>query len=136
MRQPIPEKNRRFVAQRANHRCEYCHVHQDDSFLGFEIDHIISLKHGGGNEIENLALACPHCNQHKGSDLTTILESYEDIIALFNPRKEEWTEHFDIQNGEILPKTRIGKATIKLLKLNQPDLLISRQILSQSGRYP
>ena len=53
MRQPIPEKNRRFVAQRANHRCEYCHVHQDDSFLGFEIDHIISLKHGGGNEIES-----------------------------------------------------------------------------------
>ena len=57
MRQPIPEKNRRFVAQRANHRCEYCHVHQDDSFLGFEIDHIISLKHGGGNEIESIRFA-------------------------------------------------------------------------------
>ena len=136
MRQPIPEKIRRFVALRASHHCEYCHVHQDDSFLAFEIDHIISLKHGGGNEIENLALTCPHCNQHKGSDLTTILENYDDIIVLFNPRKEEWTEHFDTQNGEIIGKTRIGKATIKLLQLNQPDLLISRQILSQSGRYP
>ena len=68
--------------------------------------------------------------------MTTILENYDDIIVLFNPRKEEWTEHFDIQNGEIIGKTRIGKATIKLLQLNQPDLLISRQILSQSGRYP
>ena len=53
----IPEKLRIQVAERAHFCCEYCHVNQDDSFLAFEIDHIISLKHGGGNEIESIRFA-------------------------------------------------------------------------------
>ena len=86
MKRRIPEAVRQFVAQRAGYRCEYCRVHQDDLFIAFEIDHIAGIKHGGGDEPDNLAFACPHCNQHKGSDLTTFLDSYEDIVALFNPR--------------------------------------------------
>lgn len=99
------------VAERAGQRCEYCRIHESDSFLSFEIDHIVSLKHGGGNEEANLAYACPHCNQHKGTDLTTFLESYQDIISLFNPRLHTWTAHFEARSGEILPKTRTGEAT-------------------------
>lgn len=135
MRRTISAKNRRFLAQRANHRCEYCRIHEDDLFLAFEIDHIISVKHGGGNELGNLAYACPHCNHHKGSDLTTFLDSYDDIVILFNPRVHEWSTHFEAHNGEILPKTRIGQATVKVLKVNEPDLLILRQLLTQIGRY-
>ncbi len=71
MRRTIPERTRRLVASRAQNRCEYCRLHQEDMFIAFEIDHIVSLKHGGGNEYDNLAYACPHCNQHKDSDLTT-----------------------------------------------------------------
>jgi 5-methylcytosine-specific restriction endonuclease McrA len=61
-RSAIPDSIRKLVMQRAAHRCEYCHLHQKNSFLPFAIEHIVSLKHGGGNEIMNLALACPHCN--------------------------------------------------------------------------
>jgi hypothetical protein len=111
-------------------------VHEEDSYLAFEIEHIISLKHGGGNESENLAYACPHCNQNKGSDLTTFLDSYENIVAIFNPRKQSWTDHFKIEEGEILPRSDTGRATIKLLKLNEPERLIHRKILMQSGSYP
>lgn len=136
MRQPISTKVRRLIARRANYRCEYCHFHEDDLFLSFEVDHIVSVKHGGGNEIENLAYACPHCNNRKGSDLTTFLDDYDDIVVLFNPRKHEWTEHFTVQNGQFIAKTRIGQATIKLLHVNQPDLIILRQLLTQAGRYP
>ena len=81
------ERIRTQIAQRAKNRCEYCKIHEDDMFIGFEIDHIIANKHGGGDEMENLAYACPHCNQHKGSDLVTFIDSYDDIVMLYNPRK-------------------------------------------------
>ncbi len=134
MRQAIPEKIRNFVANRANFRCEYCQIHSDDMFLSFEIDHVIPLKHGGTNATENLAFACPHCNQHKGSDFATLFG--DDIVRLFNPRLEKWSAHFETFNGLISPKTRIGEASLKIFKFNQPDLLILRQILSEEGRYP
>ena len=104
-------------------------------FLSFEIDHVVSAKHGGGNETDNLAYACPHCNNHKGSDLTTFLDFYDDIVILFNPRRHEWAAHFDVFDGEIVAKTRIGQATVKVFRFNEPDLVILRQLLTQSGRY-
>jgi hypothetical protein len=136
MRKTVSEKDRTIVAKRANYCCEYCRLHERYMFLAFEIDHIISLKHGGGNELENLAYSCPHCNQYKGSDLTTFLESYDDIVQLYNPRKQIWSEHFETLNGEIIAKTRIGKATVKIFRFNDPDVLILRRELSQIGLYP
>lgn len=114
----ISERIRRLVIARANSRCEYCHFHQDDLFLSFEVEHIISLKHGGGSELDNLALSCQHCNQHKGTDLTTFLQSYDDIVPLFHPRQQVWSEHFELKQGIILPKSRTGEATVKLLSIN------------------
>lgn len=77
------------IAKRAENCCEYCRIHEDDMFIRFEIDHIIVNKHGGGNEIENLVYTCPHFNQHKGSDLTTFIDSYNDIVILYNLRKHK-----------------------------------------------
>ncbi len=136
MNRYIPKAIRNQVARCAQNRCEYGSVHGDDSFLPFEIDHIISLKHGGGNEIENLAFACPHCNQKKGSDLTTFLKSYDDIVGLFNPRIHSWSKHFQVEEGEIIPQTRIAEATVKLLKLNEPERIIHRKILMEIDCYP
>ena len=125
-----------MVAQRAQNRCEYCRIHQDDMFIAFEIDHIIARKHGGGDEIDNLAFACPHCNQHKGTDLTTYLLESNRIVMLFNPRKDDWEEHFAVVEGEILALSEVATGTIKLLQLNNIDLVILRKILSEIGRYP
>ncbi|MEM1326958.1 MAG: HNH endonuclease [Bacteroidota bacterium] len=124
------------VEERANFRCEYRRIHADDSFLPLQIEHIISLKHGGGSELENLALACPHCNQNKGTDLTTFLEDYQDIVPLYHPRLQVWFDHFKVEDGEIIAKTRIAEATIKLLKLNEAERLIQRSLLMSIGRYP
>ena len=135
MRKAISAKIRASVAQRANYQCEYCRFHEADFFLSFEIDHIISVKHGGGNELDNLAYACPHCNNRKGSDMTTFLTDYDDIALLFNPRKHDWQTHFSVSNGKIIAATRIGQATVKLLHFNEPDRLILRQLLVQAGRF-
>lgn len=104
----ITDKIRSEVALRAKYCCEYCLIYEEDMFLAFEVDHIIAKKHGGGNEIENLAFCCPHCNQHKGSDIATFLVDYEDIIPLFNPRKQKWSEHFSSSHGEIIALSKIG----------------------------
>jgi hypothetical protein len=43
-----------------------------------------------------------------------LLPNYcEDIVILFNPRIHQWTVHFEVREGEILPKTRIGQASVK-----------------------
>lgn len=86
---------------------------------------------------DNLAYACPHCNQNKGSNVATFVDEESELtVRIFNPRKDEWPGHFRVVDGEILPKTPIGAATIKLLEMNQPDRLIFRQALSETGFYP
>ena len=58
---------RAFVRQRAGNCCEYCGLPQEsEAFFTFHIEHIVARQHGGGDGAENLALACYHCNLHKG----------------------------------------------------------------------
>jgi 5-methylcytosine-specific restriction endonuclease McrA len=33
-------------------------IAEEDTFFGREVEHIISLKHGGSSDLENLAYAC------------------------------------------------------------------------------
>lgn len=136
MSQRISLQLRIFVADNAGHRCEYCLIHQSDLEYTFHVDHIISLKHGGGNDFENLALSCSVCNQNKGTDLGTYLQGGNQLIRLFHPRRDKWAEHFEHDYGEIIPLTDIGASTIKVLDLNHPDRIILRRLLTEAGRYP
>jgi hypothetical protein len=132
----LSEQLRSFVTNRAKSRCEYCLVHEDDMFWRFHIDHIISQKHNGTSEENNLAYCCSVCNQNKGSDLGTYLTNSQRLIRLFNPRKDKWHTHFEISEGEIIAKTKIGAATVKVLNLNDIDRIILRQTLIEDNRYP
>lgn len=135
MSQKIPEALRREVASRAKYHCEYCRRLETDSFIRYQTDHIISRKHGGLTVLENLAHSCPICNNAKGSDLSTVLDG-ENIIRLFHPRKDNWFEHFGIEDGFLIPITDIGAATIKLLKLNDFERVLERIDLVKAGLYP
>lgn len=53
----VPTELRRLVAERADHICEYCLIHERDTYAGCQVDHVISEKHGGPTEADNLALA-------------------------------------------------------------------------------
>jgi len=61
----LTEQFREIVSTRAANRCEYCQLPSYLQVGGFEIDHILPRSRGGLTEIDNLALACPHCNAHK-----------------------------------------------------------------------
>lgn len=131
----VSEILRKQVAERANYRCEYCRIYEADGFIKFQIEHIISIKHGGASDSNNLAYACPICNSNKGSDLATILASGR-IVRIFHPRKDNWRKHFEIsKEGELLAKTSIGAATIKLLELNDVNRIIERIDLIAVGLF-
>lgn len=55
MASDISEQLRAEIARRANHRCEYCLIHEDDAGFSHEVDHILSRKHGGLSTLDNLA---------------------------------------------------------------------------------
>jgi 5-methylcytosine-specific restriction endonuclease McrA len=84
----IPPALRQLVYQRAGGCCEYCLIPDAVTFAGHEIDHIISQKHGGSTEANNLALACVLCNKHKGSDITSLDPTTGAIVPLFHPCRD------------------------------------------------
>lgn len=128
MSQHISENLRRLVAERAGRQCEYCRINEEDAFLGFQVDHIISLKHDGPTAPENLAWACFACNNNKGSNIGTVLLPDKQFVRLFNPREDIWQEHFEIEDAVIYPRSAVGEATIKVLKMNDVDRIIERQV--------
>jgi hypothetical protein len=129
---------RRFVVSRAEELCEYCLIHEDDTFFGCQIDHIISEKHGGTTHADNLSYACLFCNLHKSSDIATFIPKTQMLVRFFNPRVDRWCDHFlvDIDGITILPLTDIGEATARILGFNSEERLRERQALKSVGRYP
>lgn len=131
----MPEELRWLVHARARDRCEYCLVAEMPTFAPHEIDHIIARKHSGPTAAENLALSCFLCNRHKGSDLTSIDPQTGEIVLLFHPRHDKWTDHFQLRGAEITPLTATGRATARMLQLNHPDRIEERELLLASGLY-
>jgi len=76
-----------------------------------EPDHIIALKHRGETKGENLALACFDCNRFKGTDIASVDPVTGQVVHLFNPRTQTWSDHFAIEDGRIAPLTPVGRAT-------------------------
>lgn len=132
----IPAHLRALVVERARESCEYCLVHADYAAFVHEIDHIMAKKHSGATEADNLAYACAQCNRFKGSDVAAPDPESEKIVPLFNPRTQRWEDHFQLDGAIIKPISAIGRATERLLQLNQIDRLLLRQELIATGRYP
>ena len=135
MSSAISEPLRLLVRSRADRLCEYCLIHEDDCLFILQIDHIISVKHGGGARLENLALACIFCNRQKGSDVGTILAG-GSFSRFFNPRTDSWSAHFRLAGAVIEPTTAVGEATVRILRFNDPERVAEREELVAQGRYP
>ena len=132
----IPVDLRQRVLAKANRCCEYCLIHEDDSYYAMQIDHIISEKHGGRTEEDNLALACVVCNRAKGSDIGSIDWKTEAFARFYNPRVDLWAEHFELDQVKIMPLTDIARVTERLLQFNVRERLLEREVLQAIGRYP
>jgi len=99
---------RRRVRERASDRCEYCRLPQAAApFLVFHVEHIQARQHIQDDSLVNLCLACPHCNLHKGPNLTTLDPASREIIPLYNPREDAWDSHFRLIGARIEGLTEI-----------------------------
>ena len=132
----LPAALRKRVRQRAQFRCEYCHLAEADAFYPHEADHVIAEKHGGSSNAENLACSCLDCNRSKGSDIASIDPVGDKIVPLFNPRTQTWSRHFKVSDGEIIGRTASGRATVNLLRFNLLARVEVRQLLSLKKRWP
>ncbi|MBW4686501.1 MAG: HNH endonuclease [Komarekiella atlantica HA4396-MV6] len=134
----IPESIQEQVRRRANYLCEYCHASEQWQYVQFTVDHTMPLSLGGTNNLENLALACFHCNRRKTNRLTATDPQSGEEVALFNPRQHIWSEHF-IWSADgllIVGLTPIGRATVTVLTLNRERVINIRAADKQIGRHP
>ena len=129
----IPAELRRLVRERARDCCEYCLIPESASFMTHWIDHVVAEKHGGKTEPDNLANSCMLCNHRKGSDLSSIDPETDAIVPLFNPRRDQWSDHFRISDGLFKPLTPAGRVTVQLLRLNSADRINERVQLLRAG---
>ena len=86
--------------------------------------------------IENLALACLHSNRHKGPNIAGRDPATGELVRLFHPRQEQWSRHFEWRAAELSGGTAIGRITIQVLAINDPDFLAVREALMEEGVFP
>jgi hypothetical protein len=115
----ISQAVKKQIRSQAQDLCEYCRLPQ--SFVSaatFHIEHIISIQHGGEDELDNICLSCPFCNMYKGPNLASLDPLTKQLTRLYHPRKDTWLEHFEFQGASINGLTEIGRTTVFLLKFN------------------
>jgi hypothetical protein len=127
---------RRLVWERAASRCEYCQLHQQGDALPHHVDHIIAQKHEGPTVESNLALACANCSLGKGSNIAAIDKRTKQLTRLFHPRTDRWNEHFRWAGAKLRGHTAIGRVTVAVLNINQPDRVAIRDWMIRAGEFP
>ena len=133
----LSDAKKRQVFERADGCCEYCRLSADEASVVFHVDHFIPLKHDGTDDDDNLCLACFDCNMYKSHDLTGFDPQTDEITPLFNPRLQNWTEHFALSdNMQIEGLTPQGRTTVRVLKMNLGERVEDRRALATLGVYP
>ncbi|GAB4468600.1 MAG: hypothetical protein OHK0029_41060 [Armatimonadaceae bacterium] len=130
---------RQQVADRANHRCEYCQISSAVSTSAFEIEHIEPMAQDGDDDLSNMAWSCRRCNSNKGISTTGTDPEDGSTVSLYNPRRASWSDHFDWNpedNTRITGKTSVGRATIAFLDLNRPELILLRRLMRYENLHP
>ena len=102
--------------------------------MPLHVEHIKARKHGGDDSELNLAFACDRCNFSKGSNLSGIDSESDEIVPLFNPRTQSWTDHFAMQGVTIVGMTPTGRATVQVLNMNaKRRLQLRSELQSRDG---
>lgn len=126
------------VAQRAGHRCEYCHATEAVFNFAFEVERVKPSSRSGDDSDENLALACRACNVRKSARLTTVDPETKMEVPIFHPRTYVWDEHFrvDQASGRIDGLTPVGRAAVQCLAMNSEAQLVARLQWMRLGLFP
>lgn len=131
----VGSKLRSTVIARAENRCEYCRFSQVGQEATFHIDHILPVSRGGTDDSENIALACVSCSLRKASRTKTIDPEFGNDVPLFNPRRQNWHDHFQIDGAQIVGRSAIGRGTVDALQMNRPLAVAIREEETRRNRF-
>lgn len=121
-----------------DHQCAYCQTTQGNTGQPMVLDHIIPEAKGGKTEFANLCFACRRCNEFKSS-ITHLQDPVtEEVVPLFNPRQQKWSDHlaWDRQAVRLVGLSPVGRATIIALNMNNELIVDSRRRWASVGWHP
>ena len=100
--------------------------------------HIEHINPAGGDQPENLCLACPNCNLSKAAATGAEDPNTGEDVPLFNPRRHVWDQHFEWEDNYALLRglTPIGRATVARFKMNRSRIVLARKRWTQVGLHP
>ena len=134
----IPVSLRQQVAEFDKGRCCYCLTQEINSGISLSFEHVLPQSKGGKNTFENICLACRSCNEFKASAIggTDLLTGQD--VTLFNPRSQEWTDHFEWSKDgtRVEGLTAIGRVTVRQLRMNRAAIVVTRRRWVASGWHP
>jgi hypothetical protein len=132
-----PRKKQR-VFDRARGCCEYCRSQARFATQSFVVEHIVPRSQQGGHALDNLALACQGCNNHKYTKTEALDPVTGKTVSLFHPRQQRWRDHFtwNAEYTHIIGMTPVGRATVEALQLNREGLINLRRALYAVGAHP
>lgn len=76
-----------------------------------------------------LKIFCRMCNEFKGSHTTGMDPLTGQIMPLFNPRQQNWIDHFAWEDSgiRIIGLTAVGRATVVTLQMNHEVIVPARR---------
>jgi hypothetical protein len=129
---------REQVSVRALGCCEYCRSQARYATQAFSVEHILPRVQGGATNLDNLALACQGCNNHKYVKVEAPDPLSGQLAPLYHPRRDRWDTHFAWSDdfSQIIGLTPTGRATVEALHLNRDGVVNLRRLLYTIGQHP
>ena len=136
--QHVTTEQKQSVLERARGCFEYCRSQARFATQPFSTEHIIPRHWGGETTLDNLALACQGCNNHKYTKTEGYDPVSDKVVSLYHPRQQRWHDHFAWNDDFtlVIGLTPTGRATIKALQLNREELVNLRRVLYAMGEHP
>jgi hypothetical protein len=134
----ITAELRQQISMRANGCCEYCRSQAHYATQAFSVEHILPRAQGGATRLDNLALACQGCNNHKYDKVAAPDLVSGQLAPLYHPRRDRWDTHFAWSDDFTLMVglTPTGRATIDASHLNRDGVVNLRRLLYAIGQHP
>lgn len=140
-RKPIPKSVRFEVFKRDKFSCQYCGRSAPDVIL--EIDHIVPVSKGGGNDLMNLVTSCRDCNRGKTNrelgDNAVIKKQRQQLEELQERRDQlemmlQWREELNDQmETEIDAIDKLLQANIGGRRLTEYGRKLMRKHIRRFG---
>ena len=92
---------------------------------------LVDLDPGPG--VRDYACGTHTYDGHKGTDIASLDPQTGQLTPLYHPRRDRWTDHFRLAEAHIVPLTAVGRVTVWLLQLNQPERVAERELLLAAG---